>query len=76
MDRFTQASVSLIGMSMSFVNSLSGPLSVFGFAFLVAFRFGLGELWRESVCAANRDCLVGLLEGVLRSEFVAGGDAL
>lgn len=73
-DLFTQVSVSLTGMCvMSFVSSLNGPASVFGLGLpLPAFLFDLGELWRDSVLAANPLCLVVRLGGVLWSE-VGGG---
>jgi len=76
-DLFTQVSVSLMGMCViSFVNSLSGPLSVFGLGLpFPAFLFGFGELCRDSVLAANPLCLVVRLGGVLWSE-VGGGVVL
>ncbi len=64
-DLFTQASVSLTGMlSISFVSSLNGPLSVLGFVPFAAFLFGFGELWRELVLVAKRLCLTPRLIGV------------
>lgn len=76
-DLFTQVSVSLIGMCvMSFVSSLSGPLSVFGLGLpFPAFLFGFGELRRDSMLAARPLCLVVRLGGVLWSE-VGGGVVL
>ena len=60
-DLFTQASVSLISMFvMSFVSSLSGPLSVFVLTvfFLWAALRGLGESEGRRVPAPDRFCLV------------------
>lgn len=78
-DLFTQASVSLIWMFvMSFVSSLSGPLSVFVFTvlfFRAAFR-GLGECEGRREPVANRFCLVDRICGVLWSEISGVGGAL
>lgn len=78
-DLFTQASVSLIWMFvMSFVSSLSGPLSVFAFTalfFRAAFR-GLGECEGREEPAANRFCLVDRVCGMLWSDISGVGGAL